>query len=234
VTPKVAERVAFVHVMKTAGSFVNRHMSSALRDRGYRTFNSWAEMGRDFTLEELEGFRGQGHERAYVHNHAGGWDEATVRRYQDSGWFVFSFARPPGERWCSFYHWAQGRKAVSGQTLDDFLRQAFSGKMTAQRYANLDIPEYWERLDFVAPFSNSAFAVFLDRHFGIEFHAEAARPVNVSGNPGYEKCLESGQISAETDRLVRASRQFEIYEAIRARGVPVMKPSAGDSKPGLL
>jgi hypothetical protein len=212
-------RVAFVHVMKTAGSFVNGYLCQrVLRRRGYRLFNSWESLRRDWTPEELDRIRREQPKRAYVHNHAGGWDEDSVRRFQEAGWFAFSFVRHPGDRWCSFYHWAANRKVTQGQALDAFLRRAISGGFPRVS-RDVDVPAFWQVLDFVEEFSPTSFARLLGDHFAHAFDPSAMPPVNVSGNPGYHRCLEQGLISEATDRMVRASAQFEVYEAIRARSL---------------
>lgn len=89
--PSIPRHVAFVHVMKTAGTFVDTYLRSrVLARRGYHIDNSWPH-GRqsDWTAEELEGFRAVDAGTAlYVHNNVGNWPDDIVRRYLDDGWFA--------------------------------------------------------------------------------------------------------------------------------------------------
>ena len=224
-------RVAFIHVMKTAGTFVNAYLGQrVLAPRGYRIENSWAT-GRqaDWTPKELSGFRAADPGTAlYVHNHVGDWPADVVRAYLDDGWFVFSFVRHPGDQWCSFYHWRKATPWTSSQTerarvfnqigsLDEFLRLGFgSDNALAWCRRSLDAPSYWRSLGFIDEYSDESFAWMLERHFGHQFVAPLLPRSNASENPGYARCLAEGLVSESTDRLVRESRQFAAYEEIVA------------------
>ena len=222
-------RVAFVHVMKTAGTFVNSYLGyHVLAERGYRIENSWAT-GRqaDWTPKELRRFRdAHGGAGLYVHNHVGDWPADVVRSYLETGWFVFSFVRHPGDQWCSYYHW---RKAKPWNTrekelarvfnqvgsLDEFLRLGFGPDNALECYRrSLDPPSYWRSLDFIDEYSDESFAWMLETYFGHRFVAPSLPRSNASENPGYARCLAEGLVSESTDRLVRESEQFAAYEEI--------------------
>lgn len=230
-TAPIPRRVAFIHVMKTAGSFVESYLGyRVLAPRGYRIENSWAT-GRqsDWTRKELERFRAT-HARTamYVHNHVGSWPADVVRSYLENGWFVFSFVRHPGDQWCSYYHWGKGQARgywrpdmaqVFNQacSLDEFLRLGFGpGNALEWVRRGVDPPSYWRSLDFIDEYSDESFAWMLDTYFGHRFVPQSKARVNVSGNPGYARCLAEGLVSESTDRLIRASEQFATYEEIVA------------------
>ncbi|NDC62699.1 MAG: hypothetical protein EBZ59_01615 [Planctomycetia bacterium] len=226
-------RVAFIHVMKTAGSFVDSYLGyRVLAPRGYRIENSWA-IGReaDWTPEELAQFRATDPGTAmYVHNHVGDWPADTVRSYIDDCWFVFSFVRHPGDQWCSYYFWGKAKARgywgmektrVFNQvcSLDEFLRLGFGPDNTLEWCRrSLDPPAYWRSLDFIDEYSDESFAWMLERHFGHRFVPRSLSRSNVSENPGYARCLAEGLVSESTDRLIRASQQFAAYEEIVAAG----------------
>lgn len=223
-------RVAHIHVMKTAGSFVESYLGyQVLAKRGYRIHNSYAS-GRqaDWTREELERFRVTDTETAmHVHNHVGNWPADVVRSYLEDGWFVFSFTRHPGDQWCSCYYWAKKQphgfwttemdRVFGTCSLDEFLRLGFGPGGTLRWFQHgLAPPSYWRTLHFVDEYSDESFAWMLDRYFGHRFLRRTKHRVNASDNPGYARCLAEGLVSESTDRLIRASEQFATYEEIVA------------------
>lgn len=223
-------RVAFVHVMKTAGSFVESYLAyQVLAKRGYRIHNSYA-MGRhtDWTPEELEHFRTTDAGIAtYVHNHVSNWPADVLQSYRQDGWFVFSFIRHPGDQWCSCYYWgkkqphgfwsADMHRALNACSLDEFLHLGFGADDSLKWFRRgLDPPSSWRSLDYIDEYSDDSFAWMLDRHFGHRFAPRSMARVNASDNPGYAECLAEGLVSESTDRLIRASEQFATYEEIVA------------------
>jgi len=229
----IPRRVAFIHVMKTAGTFVTSYLDHrVLAPLGYRIENSWTS-GRDtdWTPAELERFRAEDASTAmYVHNHVGDWPADVVRQYLEDGWFAFSFVRHPGDQWCSYYYWGKAKargdwgmeKArVFNQacSLDEFLRLGF-GPSKALKWCRrwLAPPSYWKDLDFIDEYSDESFAWMLERHFGHRFVPRTMGRLNVGDNPGYAKCLADGLVSAATDQLIRESEQYAVYEEIVAAG----------------
>ena len=219
----IPRRVAFIHVMKTAGSFVDSYLGHrVLAPLGYRIENSWASgHDTDWTPAELERFRVEAASTAmYVHNHIGDWPADVVRQYLDDGWFAFSFVRHPGDQWCSYYYWSRDEARGFNQScsLDKFLQLGFKSGSTLKCRRSLDPPSYWKDLDFIDEYSDESFAWMLERHFGHRFVPGTMNRSNVSENPGYAKCLADGLVSAATDRLIRESEQYAVYEEIVAAG----------------
>lgn len=208
------ERLAFVHIMKTAGSFVNMYLvRKVLQDRGITEYNSGAEPGRvdqDWSPEELEKWRLSAAPKAFVHNHVGNWPEDVVRRYMADGWFTFSFARNPGDQWCSFYFWARKKPGNFTQhlELDPFLRNAFSNKYETLQ-PNMRLPAYWRDLDYISVYSEEGFGAFLRKYFDHEF--EPMDRQNASGNRGWDHYRQEGLISDDTADLYLNSPHYAEY-----------------------
>ena len=214
------DRIAFILIMKTAGSFVGRYLRSHVlvrhrlrRWRNYTMRNSWAlGLERDWTEDELRRILAASDRRMYVHNHVDGWSKALVEAYQAKGYFTFAWARHPGDTMCSFFHWRQSRAGATSETLDTFIRNHVdSGRPW-------ETPDWWETLDFIEPFSTEAFARFLEERFKVKFVARDR--VNKSANEGYSQYLATGAISQDTHALLESSEQMRIYrEVCRRAGV---------------
>ena len=202
-------RLAFVHIGKTAGSTVNGYLvQRVFRGHGYKIYNAGrfktrGDWGRDELLELLE----RNDPRAYVHNHAANWPEDIVRTYRQAGYFVFSWVRHPGDQLCSFYHWSQERDPAftAGLDLNGFVAKV-AGDPTHMRWrlANLMPPSYWRDLDFIAEYSDSRFATFLQTTFGHDYAPTPRR--NVSANRGYQVYRAEEAITDRTHEMLVESR----------------------------
>lgn len=217
IDPASVDKLAFVHIMKTAGSYVDRCLREQVlqrhkvrRWRNHVIRNSWQQgLGRDWTDDELRAFLALPHRRVYVHNHSVNWSEDLVRAYADAGYSTFSWVRHPGDALCSFYHWRMRKGPPLEWSLDALLRQ------TIDAGRPWEIPEWWERLDFVAPFSQEAFERFVQAGFGVA--VGGLERTNASDNRGYEHYRTTGEISEEAHLALEASRQMRMFREISER-----------------
>ncbi|NRA94568.1 MAG: sulfotransferase family 2 domain-containing protein [Planctomycetes bacterium] len=214
IDPRTVDKLAFVHIMKTAGSYVDRYLCDKVlgrhtmrRWRNHVIKNSWRDgLDRDWTEDELRGFLALTDRRIYVHNHSVSWTEELIRDYGDAGYCTFSWVRHPGDALCSFYHWRIEQDGPPVESLDEFVRaQIDAGRPW-------EVPSWWELLDFVAPFSQAAFEAFLTSRFGVG--VDDPNRVNKSANEGYDHYRETGEVSDETHELLEASRHMRIFTEI--------------------
>ncbi len=224
------DRLLFVHVMKTAGSYVERYLRQhLLGPRGYETYNSWSRLGRDWNEDELEEIRLGAGPRAYVHNHVGNWSPETVARFAADGWTTFAFARHPGDQWCSQWHYARKRgwPSALNTPLDAYLARAFADEWPFRPRRHVDLPDWWQTLDYVAVFSDAAFARFL-RGIGLGYSPGAR--VNVGANPGYDHYRRTGEVSDATHERLLASARWARYQQLLAREAQATDPPLGWSR----
>lgn len=224
-------KLAFIHIPRTAGTFVEAYLASFLADGGCRWYNSWPDKGRDWSPDELLALLDYPDTYAFVHNHAVGWPKQILDRYKKMGWFCFSFVRNPADQLCSLYYWRWRQQQLAASvTLDEFLRAVFAGRLFDAPRKETSLmspvwPPYWAtELDCIAEYSDETFTHFLSRFFGHEF-APRSR-VNQSENPGYQALLARGEISEETHRAYLASPEHRVYEAI-IRGTPATRDAGG-------
>ena len=206
------QRLLFVHVMKTAGSYVNRYLvEEVLRPLGYQIHVS--SSGVDWTPEQLMAIHDEQPTLAYVHNHVGNWPAEVFQAYRQSGWYTFSFVRNPADQWCSFYFWAREKPGNFAKrlSLDDFLARVATDRLGRSLYPNMEPPTYWRDLDLVAEFSADRFAAFL-RPFDHEY--EPTKRVNVSANRGYSHYRLTGEVSDEVHQLLLASRHYRVFREV--------------------
>ena len=210
-------RLAFVHLMRTAGTFVNAWMAAQYQSCHQSFHNSWAQgLERDWTPSELRGFlRRTGSQ--YVHNHVLHWDGELVDEYRRHGFRVFTFVRHPGDQLCSLYNWLHER--LGGEiSLEEFLVAQLSSQSCMEvSPADWAIPDYVHRLDEV--FCYEA---------GIEAQLKLLLPrcvvgqatmgvVNGSSSPGFAVCCEQGLISSTTAELLNGSDHMLRYRRILQR-----------------
>jgi len=119
---------AFVHIQKTAGTYVDAGVSRCLILKGYNIFNPWflsraeiANLGereptttfglgldkgdwrRDWSENELLKIAHIPMAK-YVHNHGGNWTEKAFTTFKENQeCFFFSFLRNPIDMMCSMY-----------------------------------------------------------------------------------------------------------------------------------
>lgn len=223
-------KTAFIHLMKSAGSTVNAHLCSKVLWRAYfRIENSWESRESDWTRDELEEFADTKEDKIYVHSHGAAWQDDILQRYIHNDWFTFCFYRHPGDQWCSFYYWCRDVMGSSFPSvahdyeLDEFLRLAWSPSIEdAELNAafqnlrdNLDLPNRWRELSYVAIFSPEVFKKFLKKYFrSRSWHLRAN---NTSPNRGYEFYRSQGLISDETHKLLIHSNRMDDYQELLAK-----------------
>ena len=221
-------KIAFVHLMKTAGTTVNEHLcSKVLWKRNYHIDNSWRFRDSDWNPSELDWINHaypQG-SRVYVHNHGAGWPDSVLRQFVANDWFTFAFSRHPGDQWCSFYHWSreQGDSFASIShdfDLNDFLQLVWGDRPSDKALAfgvddlhrNLDLPECWQDMGYVGLFNNKSYRAFLSDYFNIR--SWLIRPTNPSRNRGYEVYRKNGKISDATHQLLLNSKRWQDYQSL--------------------
>ena len=181
--------------------------------------HSWLDgLERDWTRQELLAFA-QLKGPVFVHNHVVNWDLKSLETYKRGGFFLFTFVRDVGDQLCSLYFWLKQRDASSSQvTLDQFIRlQISGGQISGIDYRHWEIPTYWPKLDYVAVFSREALVRFVEETLGSHWDSNATLVGhrNESQNRGYCHYCGTGQIDAETQRLVAKSDFQRRFLAIR-------------------
>jgi hypothetical protein len=219
---QIKMNLAFVHIMKTAGTFVNGYLASQVMcGSKAKIHNSWRHFNRDWNTQELDDIRRSAKSSNYVHNHSANWTADLIRRYQDSGWFTLAFYRHPGDQLCSFYHWVKREQdnalvddlCVRNNTLDRFLLKYWSGDPTFERLRKgINLPAFWQELDYVAVYSDASFAEFLNKFLGHQYTSTERE--NQSGNRGYDHYLGVGEISPRTHELLIESTPYREYQSL--------------------
>ena len=192
--------IAFIHVPRTAGTFVNGYLSQKIfLKNNYCILNSWKTMQRDWSTHELLSFLAKGSQIKYVHNHKENWPKEIITQYKKEKWFTFSFIRHPGDRLCSVYYKWEIEKKKEAKTLNEFLKKSFTEGLPQEKDST--IPEYWKEIDFIDEFTPKNFAKFLKDFFNHEY--ESTYPVNTTENKGYEYYRDRGEITDEVDTLLK-------------------------------
>ena len=121
----VIKRLAFVHLMRTGGTYINRLMQAYFAPEEFH--ESWLNgLKRDWTLSELEA-RAKLPGNVYVHNHVRNWTHGLVQLFKAEGFYTFCLLREPGDQLCSLYFWLTAVHEVSGMTLNDFIHLQLAG-----------------------------------------------------------------------------------------------------------
>jgi D-inositol-3-phosphate glycosyltransferase len=221
---KLESRLAFVHIPRTGGTYVDRYLGTVLDPSGFALYNAgnWG-LDRDWSVDELEEIRKRPDRLAYVHNHTHGWTIEALERYRKDGWHTFSFFRHPGDQLCSFFFWIRARRRrgtttddwawISRVDLDDFLK----GVLRRERLnaGVLEAMPWAPHLDSLEEFGADSFGRFLSERLGHEYKPQA--PVNSSGNPGWSQARAQGLVSDETERLLREDPMYRDYLELTRR-----------------
>lgn len=198
---KVPRKIACVHLMRTAGTFINGYLAAELRPT-HSIRVSWFEgLERDWTASEMQAFAEQDQPQ-YVHNHLASWDEELVDTFKSAGFFMFAFTRDVGDQLCSLYSLAIKRKAnLDGMTLDTFIQRQLNGEavcgIDASHWA---VPSWHTKLDFCAEFTPEMFRSMVESHLGLPWNAEVAGRShrNATHNRGFDWYCQNGDIRQET------------------------------------
>ena len=217
-------RLAQVHLMRTAGTFVSAYLSDALSPT-HRVHISWFEhLKRDWTREEMLAFADTDGP-VFVHNHVVSWDATLLKQFQDAGFFVFAFVRNVGDQLCSLYHFAKERCPEARQIgVDDFLMKQIFGQICCDMSErDWIIPEYWRELDWISVFTPERFQQFLKNQLSLTWNANSpwSRPNNSSANPGFQRLCERGEISPATQECLRNSLAQQRFLEVQARTSPL-------------
>ena len=141
------KKIAFVHIPRTAGVFLMHNLLPELRKNEYKILNSWNNLRRDWTKEELLSFLNIKNQSMFVHNHLSNWDAESIKKYKKNGWFTFSFIRHPGDRLCSEYFYFEHPDEWNFN-LDKYIKN-----MSQIERKGSKIPEYWKEFDYVTEFN---------------------------------------------------------------------------------
>jgi hypothetical protein len=226
----IPNRIAQIHLMRTAGTTVSAYLGDVLSNSGYEVCNSWFDgLERDWTPCEMASFC-DSNDSIFVHNHVRSWTRRLVDLYQACGFFVFAYVRPIGDQLSSLYCWARDRTQSDFKIgLDEFLQQQLRGEESSGlSYRDWAIPEYWAQLDFVESFSQSSFRHLVQEALAQPWDCRSkwAQTHNASDNPGYEYLCTRRLIGKETQLLLAESVYQQRFEAIRRRSL------AAESAPG--
>jgi len=212
------QRLAFVHIMRTAGTFVNGFLPRILGS-DYEIRNSWNDgLERDWTKTEILAFS-EFEGPLFVHNHVVSWDVESVETYKRAGFFLFTFVRDVGDQLCSLHFLLKKRNGIPDEmSLDEFIRiQISAGQVAGIDYRHWQIPPHWPALDYVAVFSEGAFRRFVSDTLGLSLQpgADWQANRNASQNLGYGHYCTTGEISPDTQRFVAESHFQRRFLAVR-------------------
>jgi hypothetical protein len=174
---EIPRKIAFIHIHKTAGSYIVVEMAKILKLKEYEIKHSWYHMRRDWTKEELISFA-HTNESQFVHNHIDNWDEEIIDLYKKNGWFIFTFIREPGDQLCSQYFYFEIQKRTNN-TLDSYLKKRIKIENKGS-----EIPTYWKKLDYISVFTEKKFTSFLKYYFGSKH--KTGEVILKSENKGYK------------------------------------------------
>ncbi|MBD3252212.1 hypothetical protein GF386_00585, partial [Candidatus Pacearchaeota archaeon] len=203
--------IAFIHIPRTAGSYLSLYIERLLKKKNYHILNSWPSLKRDWNDEELLFFLKGYKSPLYVHNHYENWKSKIFYEYKKKGWFIFSFIRHPGDRLCSAY-FMWDLKSRWKIPLNDFIKKNFESDWLNKNKKN-GIPSFWRDMDFIAEFSHKSFAYFLKNYFDHDYIPTT--PVLASSNMGYDYYCKKGEISKEVQKLIEESEEYRTYLKIR-------------------
>ena len=214
------EKIACIHLMRTAGTFVNAYLAKELSGT-HRIRVSWFEgLRRDWTDQEIRTFADDD-SRQYVHNHVASWTNELLEHLKSAGFFTFAFVRDVGDQLCSLFALAHKRGAkLGGLTLDAFIQRQLDGEsvcgIDASHWA---IPTWWETLDFIQPFSDESFENFITDQLALPWNRTTAERAfrNQSSNPGYAEHRQRVDIKPATHDAVLNSEFHRRYELVTSR-----------------
>lgn len=229
--PLAKQKLAFIHFGKTGGVYVNHYLRDYVMPLA-RHFNSWRNLRRDWTKEELLEIAEKDANAAITHNHHLGWCEETIRAFKDNGWLTFMFLRNPKDLICSLYFFSkktlkkrgvtaigpngvlagsQDKKAFDPLDVNDLTLDSFFSRMVNDKNQHIfwKLPSYIGQIDYVAQFNDKNFGDFLFKYFGHSYVPQEKR--NVSENKGYKYYRDNGDISIETQELIESHPEYKKY-----------------------
>jgi hypothetical protein len=171
----VHSQIAFIHVQKCAGTYVDAVLREALIPRGFSYFNPWymtraqisslgrdkdctgalekAAFRRDWSEHELKTILGQ-NAPLYIHNHSKNWPNSIFEQLVNLDFFTFCFLRDPLDLMCSMYFFLLEKAGESSDPSWGFPEKGKEGPKNPLGMADdLDqfIKRYWYNLDLLIP-----------------------------------------------------------------------------------
>ena len=211
---KTPDKIAHIHLMRTAGTFVSSYLAHELRDTHDIRVSWFDGMERDWHADELLTFA-VSDRPIYVHNHVAGWSQPLVNHFRDAGFLTFAFVRDPRDQLCSLFRLIERRKVNSlSLTLDQFVRaQLARENVYGIDHRHWAVPAWWRDLCFVASYTDKAFESFLVEQLNRDWCQQAAQRGmrNASDNQPFEWYCETGRLSDATVEAVTNSAFFEDY-----------------------
>jgi hypothetical protein len=228
---------AFVHIQKSAGTYVDSCIIRSLVPKGYKIYNPWyltraeiANLGRgipfertiskeeyrrDWSTSELLHIKSLPGKK-YVHNHSKNWKEVFDEYNKD--FFTFSFLRNPLDIMCSMYTFLKEKPGEPSDPAWGFPKnpQGMSSSLNdfiLEYTFNLDtlLPDY-TKLDFFKIFSEENLAILMQNHLNSK-HVPGTK-INTSNNQGYMIHMKNKEISQEAIDLVFQTEMYDVYQKL--------------------
>ena len=226
-------RVAFLHLMKTAGSHIQNYMIHyvILRHLLLIPWNHQLRFRRDETVIERDNdwnmsemirllkLRNSG--PMYIHNHINNWNAQLHSMAKKEEWFTFMFLRHPGDILCSHYYYTRENdihwdlaypKDVS---LNFYLQRILN---CANDHTWWQIPSWHKQIDYVRLYTDDNFHEFLQEHFDhhdyLKNRSKLTHHGNKTQNPGWSKLCDSGDINRENQEMLERHPQMRLFEQL--------------------
>ena len=226
-------KIAFIHLMKTAGSHLQHYLLDHViqehlrlipwnHQLRFRRDETVTKRSRDWNMSEmirLLRLRNSG--PTYIHNHVNHWNAQLHSLAKKEDYFTFMFLRHPGDILCSHYYYTRERdihwdlaypKDVS---LNFYLQRILN---CANDHVWWQIPIWYKQIDYVKLYTDTNFHEFLQEHFDHDDYLKnkpnLTHENNKTQNPGWAKLCESGDINKENQTLLERHQQMRLFEEL--------------------
>lgn len=199
------KKVAFIHYGKSAGVYVNKYLKQTCLKPYKKYFSHHADSNpfeiedRDWNSDELNKIAVEARDYSFITNHHINWSYNNVETFKNNNWFTFMFIRKPEEILCSLFNWSKEKNvSIRGNNGNPTsLQEMFEIAITDEHFGRLwMLPDYIDKLDYVAEFSDKNFDNFLLSNFGRK-HIPISK-ANTSNNKGFKYYRENNFINDET------------------------------------
>lgn len=217
------QKIAFVHLMRTAGTFLNGYLTRELRTTHRLRISWFAGLQRDWTAAEVQAIAAAT-EPTLLHNHVVSWTPNLLRQCRSSGFFIFMLIRHVGDQLCSLHRFACNRNEDARRlSVDEFVSRQLDGEtLWGLDHRHWAIPEWWHHADFVGPISAPSLQQLVSDCLGIDWDPETVRTArgNASGSQTFQDSCDQGLIHSRTREKLLNSVFFRRYRAacVRIRG----------------